>query len=160
MFPRGKTETMKNHILILVVAWVVISCKAPEAPSFRRVENVQIDVVGKDEVKIEGDAIFYNPNTARVKIKNVDLDVAVENHKVASMNKEYDIKVEGLKEFTVPLDVRVSMADLNMDLINTALMLISGKKKKVSYNGEVTISVYGFNYTVPVDYEDEVRIQL
>lgn len=151
---------MKNYFFIIIIAIWCWSCETPEAPEFRRVENIQIDILGENGARIEGDAVFFNPNTTRVKIKNVNLDVEVEDKKVASMDREYDIKVQGLKEFTVPLDVTVSLKELNMDLMNTALMLFGGEKKKVRYTGEVKINVYGFNYEVPIDYEDEIKIKL
>ena len=136
------------------------ACNTPQAPDFRGVKNLKIDVQGVSGARINGDATFFNPNDRTVTLKGVDVEVSVENKKVKSIKREYDITAEPNSDFSVPIDVTLSLADLNLGLLSTALSMLNGDKKKVRYKGKARVQMYGITFNVPFDYEDEVDIQL
>lgn len=136
------------------------ACNTPEAPDFRGVKNLKIDVQGVSGARINGDAAFFNPNDRSVTLKGVNVEVSVENKKVKNIEREYDITAEPNSDFSVPIDVTISLADLNMGLLSTALSMLNGEKKKVRYKGKAKVQMYGITFNVPFDYEDEVDIQL
>ena len=136
------------------------ACNTPQAPDFRGVKNLKIDVQGVSGARINGDAAFFNPNDRSVTLKGVDVEVSVENKKVKNIEREYDITAEPNSDFTVPIDVTISLADLNLGLLSTALSMLNGDKKKVRYKGKARVQMYGITFNVPFDYEDEVDIQL
>ena len=152
---------LKSSIIVLVACLgLIAACSAPEAPDFQGVENLKIDVRGLSGARINGDAKFFNPNRRPVTLKGVDVEVSVENKKVKNITREYDIKAEPNSEFTVPIDVTLSLADLNMGLLSTALSMMNGETKKVRYKGKARVKMYGLTFNVPFDYEDEVDIEL
>ena len=144
--------------LMAIVA--VTACNTPQAPDFKGVKNLKIDVQGMSGARINGDAAFFNPNDRPVTLKGVDVEVSVENKKVKNIEREYDITAEPNSDFSVPIDVTISLADLNMGLLSTALSMLNGDKKKVRYKGKARVQMYGITFNVPFDYEDEVDIQL
>ena len=144
----------------LIVLLAVSACNAPQAPDFQGVRNLKIDVQGMSGARINGDAAFFNPNDRSVTLKGVNVEVSVENKKVKDIEREYDITAEPNSDFTVPIDVTISLADLNMGLLSTALSMLNGDKKKVRYKGKARVQMYGITFNVPFDYEDEVDIQL
>ena len=146
--------------LALVCLLLVSACDAPQAPDFQGVENLKIDVQGMSGARINGDAKFFNPNSKSVTLKGVNVAVSVEDKMVKEIDREYDIRAEPNSNFSVPIDVTISLADLNMGLLSTALSMLNGDKKKVRYKGKARVQMYGLTFNVPFDYEDEVDIQL
>lgn len=154
------------NLNIIVMLWmlafcfITVSCQPPAAPEFEGIKNLKIDVEGLAGARINGDAVFFNPNSKRMKIKGVNVDVSVDNKKVKNIEREYDITVMPNSQFIVPIDVTLSLQDLNMSLLNTAMSMLRGEKKNVRYKGEAKVQIHGFNFNVPFDYEDEVKVKL
>ena len=91
---------------------------------------------GLSGARINGDAKFFNPNDRPVTLRGVDVTVSVEGNKVKDIQREYDITAEPNSDFSVPIDVTLSLADLNLGLLSTALSMMNGETKKVRYQGK------------------------
>lgn len=139
---------------------MAVACKAPEAPDFQGIRNMKVDVEGLSGARINGDAVFFNPNDRKITLKNVDVEISVEGKKVKDIAREFDIIAEPNSEVTVPIDVTLTLQDLNMNLLSTAMSMLNGEEKKVRYKGKARVKMYGFSFNVPFDYEDDVTISL
>lgn len=146
--------------LVLSCLLFITACNTPQAPDFQGVKNLKIDVQGMSGARINGDAMFFNPNSKSVTLKGINVEVSVENKKVKDIDREYDITAAPNSNFSVPIDVTISLADLNMGLLSTALSMLNGEKKNVRYKGKARVQMYGITFNVPFDYEDKVDIQL
>lgn len=143
---------------MLIMAFA-ISCKnVDQAPEFRRVGNVKVTKVDGKEALLNGDAFFYNPNRASIFLRRVDVDVFLEEKRIGAINQSLKMKVEGESEFKVPLDATFNVSDIG--LLNGIMSLLGGKKMTVRYTGKVKLRIYGVPVTVPVDYEDEIKLRL
>ncbi len=151
---------LKSILWVLALCLSIVACKPPVAPEFEGVKNLKIDVEGLSGAHINGDAIFFNSNNKKIKIKGVDVEVSVDNKKVKDIAREYDITAMPNSQFTVPIDVTLSLKDLNMGLLSTAMSMLNGEEKRVRYKGKARVQVYGVSFNVPFDYEDEVTIKL
>ena len=147
-------------ILLLGVCMMAVACQAPEAPDFQGIKNMKVDVQGLSGARINGDAVFFNPNDRKITLKNVDVEISVEGKKVKDIAREFDITAEPNSEVTVPIDVTLTLQDLNMNLLSTAMSMLNGEEKKVRYKGKARVKMYGFSFNVPFDYEDDVTISL
>ncbi len=146
-----------SFFLLLVI---LPACEQPEAPEFRNIANFKIDLVNQDTAKINADVVFFNPNSKKIEIKDVLVDVSVDDKQVTSLERNYNITAEPNQEFSIPLDIALSLKDLNMNLLSTAFSMLSGETKKVRYKGQAKVKVYGFNFNVPFDEEQEIKIKL
>lgn len=135
-------------------------CKKPEAPTFKTISNVEVVLAGLDKALLKGDALFYNPNKSSVKIRDVKIDVLLDEVKVAGIDKTYDITAEGLSEFSVPLEIQVSLSDLNMNTIGAVLDLFTQRKRQLRYMGKVRVKAYGVPFSIPVDYTETLEWSL
>lgn len=151
---------IKSILWLLSLCVMIASCQRPVAPEFEGVKNLKIDIEGLAGARINGDAVFFNSNNKRIKIKGVDVEVSVDNKKVKDIAREYDITAMPKSQFTVPIDVTLSLKDLNQGLLSTAMSMLNGEEKKVRYKGKARVQVYGVSFNVPFDYEDEVQIHL
>lgn len=155
-----KQYSNKFFLWIMVLMVTATACTTPEAPDFNGVKNFKVDVQGLSKAQINGDAVFFNPNKQKIKIRQVDVSVFVEGDKVKDISQEFDITAMPNSEFIVPIDVSLSLADLNMNLLSTALSMLNGNKKKVRFEGKARVTVNGLPFRVPFEHEDEVKIDL
>ncbi|MGD1890400.1 MAG: LEA type 2 family protein [Cyclobacteriaceae bacterium] len=121
---------------------------------------MKVNVEGLSRARLNGDAVFFNPNDRKITLKKVDVEVSVEGQKVKDISREFDITAEPNSEVTVPIDVTLTLEDLNMNLLSTAMSMLNGEEKKIRYKGKARVKMYGVSFSVPFDYEDDVNIAL
>lgn len=150
---------MKQLLVIFLLGAIVSGCKKPEkAPVFRHVSNVKVTNVTGTEALLKGDAFFYNPNDVSMKLRKVDIDVLLEGKKIGGIKQKMQTKIPALSEFKVPVDAKFNIGEVGV--LNSLLSVLGGKKMKVHYVGRIKLSIYGVPVSVPVDYEDDIRLRL
>lgn len=152
---------MKNKliytVLLFVVALLFQSCQKPdEKIELKNIRDVVADV--STEPTLKGEAIFFNPNDMRGKLKHISVDIYINGKKAGTVKKDYKIVIPRNGEFTVPIEVKLNIKELGS--LNSILGMISGKKFDIRYDGYLRVIYRGFPIRVPVDYKDEVRIRL
>lgn len=152
---------MRSKIFVFLSLLVLCgSCKELLAPEFKKVENVVVNLEGLTKAHLTADALLYNPNENSIKIRQADIDILMDDKKVASLNKKYNLKVEGNSDFTVPLDINVDLKDLNLDVISAAGALFGQSGKEIRYKGKIKVTAYGLPISVPVDYSENIKLKL
>jgi len=146
---------MKKYLWLLIFP-VLWSCQQKEDVEFRKVLNVRFEMVSKSPM-LKADMVFYNPNQTRAKLKKIELDILVNDKKAGIINQTLNQQIEGKSEFTVPIEVTLSLKDLG--LMDALVSLFGGKKYAVRMMGKIRISVHGFSFGVPVDHQEEIRLR-
>ena len=150
---------MRQLLGILILIVVFQGCKKPgQAPAFKYVSNVKVTSVSGKEAVLHGDAVFYNPNDMSMKLRKVNIDVMLEGKKIGGIHQGIKMKIPAQSEFKVPVDAKFNVGEIGV--LNSLLSVLGGKKMKVHYKGRIRLSVYGVPVSVPVDYEDEIRLRL
>jgi LEA14-like dessication related protein len=156
---RISASTLKRHtqlLLIFVFSSVLFQCQKPDEDIvLKRIKDVVVDAT--TDPMLKANAVFYNPNKVRGRIKKVKVDIYVNGKKAGSVDQDFKLVVPSQAEFTVPIEVKLAMKELGF--MDTVLGLIGGKKYEVRYEGFLKLSYHGFPIKVPVDYKDEVRIR-
>lgn len=149
---------MKQLLLVLSIIIVVSSCKKPEEePEFKYVQNIQVKKITGQEVLLNAEAVFYNPNDMRMKLREVDVDVFVDEKKVGKINQDVNMIIPAKADFTVPFDATLNISDVGG--LNTLISLMGGKKLRVKYAGHIKVTVHGLPFRVPIDFENDVRFR-
>ena len=149
---------MKRIANLLLLTLLLFGCTRPkEAPVFKRIGNVKVTEITGSQALLNGDAFFYNPNDVSMKLRKVNIDVTLAGKKIGSIEHKLKTKIQALSEFKVPVDARFNIGDVGV--LNSIMSMIGGKKMKVRYTGNIKMSVYGLPISVPVDYEDEIRLK-
>jgi LEA14-like dessication related protein len=139
-------------ILILLLA----GCKKPDEDIvLRQIKDVVVDA--STEPMLKANAIFYNPNNIRGKLKKIDIEIFVDGKKAASVNQTLKTAIPAAAEFTVPLQVRLAIKELGV--METLFGMVGGRTFKIHYRGSLRLSYHGFPINVPVDYKDDVRLR-
>lgn len=134
----------------------IVSCKPKEDIVLRNVRDIVVDVTTQPMLKAQ--AILYNPNNIKIKLRKIAIDVYVDGRKSGRVDQEPKMIIPAVSEFKVPLEVKLNMKELG--LLDTIFGIIGGKKLKVRYKGSISVTYKGLPIRIPVDYESEVRIKL
>lgn len=108
---------------------------------------------------LSGDAVFYNPNSSRMKLREVKIDVFLNDEKDRAAFVDQDTKVvaKPKSEFTVPVVLKLRGGLKISDLLLDMLM---GKKYQVHYKGYLKVNVNGFPVRIPIDHSEQLKLKL
>ena len=135
---------------------LLTACEKPDQDIvLRDIRDVVVDATS--EPMLKANAIFYNPNNMRGRIRKIDVEIFVNGKKAASVDQSLKTSIPAQAEFTVPLEVKLAIKELGV--MDTIFGMIGGKTFKVHYKGSLKLSYRGVPISVPVDYEDEVRLR-
>lgn len=147
---------VKNVIILFVVLIVAGGCKKPDQDIvLRHINDVVLDATSGPMLK--ANAIFYNPNDMRGRLRKIDVEIFVNGKKAASVEQTLRTSIPAASEFAVPLEVRLAIKELGV--MDTIFGMIGGKTFEIHYKGSLKLSYRGFPINVPVDYKDDVRLR-
>jgi LEA14-like dessication related protein len=148
---------MRSVACVIIFATVLLAgCKRPkEDIVLRQIKDIVVDATSDPMLK--ANAIFYNPNSMRGKLRRINVDIFVNGKKAASVNQDLKTIIPANNEFSVPIEVKLAIKELGF--MDTLLGMIGGKKFEVRYEGSLKLSYHGFPINVPVNYKDEVRVR-
>ena len=148
---------MKRRLVVLLALLGISGCIPKKNVEFRRILNVRMETVSKTPV-LKGDVVFYNPNKTESKLEKIELDILIGEKKAGTVNQILNQKIEGEAEFTVPIEVNVSLKESG--LLDTLINIFSSKKKQLRILGKVKVRVHGIGINVPVDHTEEIKLKL
>jgi hypothetical protein len=135
---------------------ILYGCKKPDQDIvLRDIRDVVVDATS--EPMLKANAVFYNPNNIRGKLKKIDVEIFVNGKKAASVDQALKTSIPAAAEFTVPLEVKLAIKELG--LMDTILGMVGGKTFNIHYKGSLKLSYHGLPINVPVDHKDDVRIR-
>ncbi|MBL0741622.1 LEA type 2 family protein [Chryseolinea lacunae] len=142
-------------MLLLTFVVLLAGCNRPhEEIVLRQIRDVVVDA--NSEPMLRANAIFFNPNKVRGKLKRINVDIYINGKKSARVDQKLRTEIPAQKEFSVPLEVKLAIKELGF--MDTLLGMIGGKKLEVRYQGYLKLTYHGFPIRVPVDYTDNIRI--
>ena len=145
-----------NFLFLLVMLFS--TCVPEEQVVLRSIKDVVVDAGEGGNARLTAEAIFYNPNRVRMKLKEINVEVLVEGKKSAHAEQKFNVDIPNQAEFSVPLEVQLSLKD--MGLLDTLLSLFGGKKYEIRYVGYIRVKVHGITLKVPIDYKDEIKLKI
>ena len=147
-------KTLSPMAAFACILLVMAGCKKPDQDIvLRQIRDVVVDA--SSEPMLRANAIFYNPNDMRGRLKKIDVEIFVNGKKAASVNQTLKTSIPAASEFTVPLEVKLAIKELGV--MDTIFGMIGGKKFDIHYKGSLGLTYRGFPIKVPVDYHDDVR---
>ena len=153
---RRKVLFLRGPFLLLLLIFFVTGCKRPkEDIVLRQIKDVVVDAT--TEPMLKANAIFYNPNPMRGRLKRINVDIFVNGKKAASVNQELKTTIPANDEFSVPLEVKLAIKELGF--MDTLLGMIGGKTFEVRYEGSLKLTYHGFPINVPLHYKDEIKVR-
>lgn len=143
-------------LMLIICTSLLLQCKAPDQQIvLKNITDVVVD--GTDAPRLKATALLYNPNPQRGKLKRINIDIFVNGKKAGVVDQKLALAIPAKADFSVPLEVQLATKDFGF--LNTVLSLVGGKKMKVQYKGSLKVTYHGLPITIPVDYEDDVKVK-
>lgn len=131
-----------------------VACRQPKDLVYQKVHHFGINKVGAQTV-LSMDVQLYNPNAYKMKLKNADLDVYINNSRLGKINLDQKFPIPQLDTFSMPLTLNVDLGNALPNMFQ--LMLNSNVNVKL--NGTVKAGRHGIFIKVPVNYEGKQDIR-
>lgn len=154
--PPSLLEGGTRGVYILLVFLFLASCAPKEKVELRRIKDIIVDV--NTDPLLRANAVLYNPNKISMTLRKIDMEVFVDGKKAALIDQKLKTKVPARAEFIVPLEVKLNLKELGF--FDTLRAVLGGKKMKVRYTGSIRFTYKGVPVTIPVDYQDEIRVRI
>jgi LEA14-like dessication related protein len=149
---------MKTIIPLFFALVLLSSCTFEEDVKFEKINNVKLKSMTDGNVNLTADAYFYNPNDIGGKLKSIDLEVFLTNRSLARISQQEHFTIEKNSSFSIPFDASFAMEDIQKGFLDNLLNIVTGKKLKLHFKGEIKVSTWGYTQTVPIDYYEEVKL--
>lgn len=144
---------MRVRVCLIAIALMVAGCDFVEEVEFRDVSNVRLSMDGP---KVSADITLFNPNNFSLNLKRSEVDISFDGKPVGRIDQHHQMEISKKSEFTVPVEVQVSLKDLGLG--NALMGILGGKKYPLRFQGKIYGQVKGFPVSVAVDHTEEVRI--
>lgn len=141
-------------VLWLILCVVLMGSCVPKEQVVLKSINIKEVKPGKDGPVLFADAFFFNPSSARMRLKSIDIDVMVNDKKAARVDQQLSSLIKAKSEFIVPLEVQLNLKD---GLLDTILSLFGGKTYEVLFVGSMKVRVNGFPVKVPLNYKEQIK---
>lgn len=147
-------------ILALLLAFALL-------PSCASLENVQIPTVEKISRFQFGELrdgklafSFYtdlrNPDKLKFRIKKVDLDILLNNHKIAEIHSNRTIRIRRLLNPEIKWELTGDLRELIRP--GNILGVLLGKKPDIVVKGELVVARFPIRKTIPVNLKVPVEL--
>jgi LEA14-like dessication related protein len=150
-----------NHRIItsigILLFLIGVGC-SPEPAEFKRITNARIVSSDGDIARVKADALFYNPNKRSGQVKKVDIVVHYKDQEMAQISEESSVKVEGLKDFVIPLDVNLDLKKLQDNWLSNLVNILQDKSVELRFTGSIKVKFHGIGYNIPVDYTEKIKL--
>jgi len=120
---------------------------------YRDFKNLKVEKLGFGASSLKLDVIYYNPNNFGLQLKYTDLDIFIDGNYLGHSSQDYQISIQRLSEFTLPLQINLDM----QNLLKNALPTFLGKEVTVKITGKVKLGKANVYKTFPVNYEGRQR---
>ena len=151
-----------TYTFLIITCLFFIACSKPEAPTFIKMENVEVQDVKGNQVYVTADAVFNNPNPVSGKLVDTDLKVIVNEIDMGTVQQDTTIAIPANSNFKVPVSIDFPLKkvfDNKKGLLKGVLNALLDKKADVKYEGTITLNFLKVDFDVPVDYEGELVIK-
>lgn len=138
------------------------ACSKPEAPSFLRMEKVEVEDIRNNQVYVVAEAVFNNPNPVSGSLVDIDLNVVVNEVDMGKVRQDTAAVIPANSEFIVPVKINfpIKKAFSNKKgLLKGVLSALIDKKADVHYEGKITLNFMKVNFDVPVDHDVELQLK-
>ncbi len=150
------TIWFRGRAAFFFVVLLAAACDKPDQEIvLRQIRDVVVDA--SSDPTLKANAIFFNPNRVRGRLRKIAVEIYVNGKKAASVNQKMKTKIPANAEFTVPIEVQLALKELGF--MDTLLGVFGGKTFEIEYKGSLRLSYHGLPVRVPVDYKDKVRIR-
>ena len=141
---------------LLLVIVTKLSCRTPQPPLYRSIENWRVGKVDLGETVVSADVRYYNPNNYRLEMKHAEVAVYINNQFMGESILDSIIIIPKKDSFLLPVSMRLNLKQV---FANALYILLTGEVS-VKLDGFAKLGKGILFIDVPIHYEGKQRIAL
>lgn len=156
-FLKHKIQFQFNkHILSLILAlfFSVSTFAAASAPEYLRTKNWAVEKISGTTLIITADVVFYNPNKVKAKLRDLDLDVFLNDSFVGKVLQTNMVKIPGKRSFDIPIRFKFDLKETNLNISNVFALLMNNKFI-IDIKGFLKANVFALPFKIKINERQE-----
>lgn len=149
-------KSLNRIIQLFVTIFIITSCKKPTAPQYLDFQHLNINSIGLGESVVSADVRFYNPNNFKMKLKEAEVDVSVNEKFIGHSSLDSLMIIPKKDTFSIPVRMKVDMKIL---MANSILALLSNEVD-LKMEGRAKVGKGGIFFNVPISYQGKQKLKL
>ena len=149
-----------RHILLFLSVIILSTSCAYKKLEVVEVESLHVDEFSSVNVQVTASLVLKNPNNFEIEIKDSDLDLYVNDYRVARADIKKSIKIPENTVMTHDLVFDSSLEDVGSGVLRSLVSVISRGIVKIGIKGSVNATAYNMTEKVPVDVEGDVKVDI
>lgn len=132
------------------------SCAKPKALQYLDLQNLKVNSVGLGGSVISADIKYYNPNSFRMKLKQAEMDVTVNNVFMGHSTLDTLMDIPKLDTFYIPVHMTINMKAL----ISNSLNALLSNEVDLKLEGSAKLGKAGVYKNFPFSYQGKQKFKL
>jgi LEA14-like dessication related protein len=150
-------SNLKTILAFLLLTILFSSCKI-SAPTVKSLEKVNFQRSGSTGFKAGTEAVIHNPNTVRIKLKDMNIVASINGKPIATIGKVEPILIKRNSDFSIPLTIEVNSLESVFSDFKSLLNLFS-KEVDLEIKGNVKLRAFWFiTRSFPLQYRQKVLL--
>ncbi len=152
-----------SKILLLSTIFVFITgCSISNKPTFKHIDSIEVTNISLDNVTLNANAVFNNPNNLKGKLSINDMHLFIDSMDIGVISaKEFDIPAK--TEFAIPLRGTFSLSKIYKEnknsVLGSILKVIQTDSVTVQYKGSIRYHLGSFSYPYAINKEQKIRLR-
>ena len=154
---------LNTTLFSALALFTIQSCTVSEAPEFNGINMVTAKTIDLNTIKVEANALFFNPNDIGCEVTYTDINVLVNSIDVGKAVQTRAVSVKGKSNFQIPLVIHFSPTEVfkqNKGIFNGIVSVLTTKKVNIQYKGLVTLNKGLIPFTIDINESQEVPLKL
>lgn len=132
------------------------ACRKPKELQYLDLQNFKINSLGLGGSVISADVKYYNPNPFRMKLKQAEMDVTVNNVFLGHSTLDTLMEIPKLDTFYIPVHMTVDMKAL----ISNSFNALFSKEVDLKLEGSAKLGKAGIYKNFPFSYQGKQKFRL
>lgn len=137
-------------LLLVFTSTMLVSCGPPKALEYRDFKNFTIEKFGFTNSTVKMDLVYFNPNNYGLQLKNINLDIYINDVYLGHTSQEYQVTIPKKEEFSIPIQLAVDMRNLFKNSLNVMMK----KEVMVKLTGSIKVGKANVFISFPVRYQE------
>ena len=121
-------------------------------------QNVDVKEMSFQGLKVELEAVIFNPNKYKISITDYDLDLMVDGKNMGEATIDRKLVLPKNSEKSHTFTVSVSFKDLLSGGLGGGLSMLSQGNMNVGLQGNIKAKAMGVKKSVPIDFSEQISL--
>lgn len=152
---KEKRKRCAWYALPFLLSCLFFACRAPQAIQYQQVSSVRIMHVDIGQPELGMDLKFYNPNAFAVDVKDMDIDVFLNDNYLGKARLSKPMLAPAMDTFLLPVALSAQLKQI----IPNALQVLSKQEIDLRLSGFLRVGK-GVYMKVPVNYKGKQKLNI